>query len=86
MASLYILIPIALIFVAIAIKAFMWAVDNHQYDDLDAAARSILFDDDAEVTVAEDLKAGDSKDQEVLKAPSQEQVETSKPAGGQSDE
>lgn len=57
MASLYILIPIALIFVAIAIKAFMWAVDNHQYDDLDAAARSILFDDDAEVKVAENLQA-----------------------------
>lgn len=51
MDSLFILIPIALVFVAIAIKAFIWAVNNHQYDDLDAAGRSILFDDDVEVTV-----------------------------------
>ncbi len=46
MDSIFILIPIALIFSAIAIKAFLWAVDNNQYDDLDAAAQSILFDDD----------------------------------------
>ena len=44
--SLYILIPIALLFVAIAIKALFWAIDNNQYDDLDAAAYSILFDED----------------------------------------
>ena len=46
MDSVYILIPIALIFTAIAVKAFFWAVDNNQYDDLDAAAHSILFDED----------------------------------------
>ncbi len=46
MDSLFILIPIALIFTGIAIKAFFWAVDNKQYDDLDAAANSILFDED----------------------------------------
>ncbi len=46
MNSIYILIPIALIFTAIAIRAFFWAVDNNQYDDLDAAGQSILFDDE----------------------------------------
>lgn len=50
MDSLLILIPVALMFVAIAVKAFLWAVDNRQYDDLDAAAESILFDD-AEVSI-----------------------------------
>ena len=48
MDSLFILIPIALVFVALAIKAFIWAVDNKQYDDLDVAARSILYDDDVQ--------------------------------------
>ena len=48
MDSLYILIPIALLFVAIAIKALFWAIDNNQYDDLDAAAYSILFDEDSD--------------------------------------
>ena len=56
MDSLFILIPIALVFVAIAVKAFFWAVDNRQYDDLDAAASSILFDDEVKVTVARDLQ------------------------------
>lgn len=45
MNSLYLLAPIALVLVVIAIKAFFWAVDNEQFEDLDAAGRSILFDD-----------------------------------------
>ncbi|GMG86807.1 cbb3-type cytochrome oxidase assembly protein CcoS [Biformimicrobium ophioploci] len=46
MDSLFILIPVAIIFVAIAIKVFFWAVDNGQYDDLETEGRRILFDDD----------------------------------------
>lgn len=47
MDSIFILIPIALLFTGLAIRAFFWAVDNKQYDDLDAAGQSILFDEDA---------------------------------------
>jgi len=54
MDSIYILIPIALIFCAIAVKAFLWAVDDNQYDDLDAAAQSILFDDDVTISTVTD--------------------------------
>ena len=46
MDSLLILIPIALLFTGIAVAAFFWAVNTGQYDDLDRAARDILFDDD----------------------------------------
>ncbi len=46
MESLFILIPVALIFVALAVKAFFWAVDNKQFDDLESSAQNILFDDD----------------------------------------
>lgn len=56
MDSLFILIPIAIIFAAVAIRAFIWAVNNRQYDDLDKAANSILFDDDVEVRVADDIR------------------------------
>lgn len=52
MDSIYILIPIAVIFSALAIKAFFWAVDNKQYDDLDAAAQSILFDEDENIEMS----------------------------------
>lgn len=45
MDSLYILIPIALIFVGIAVKIFLWAVDSEQFDNLDVEAQRILFDD-----------------------------------------
>lgn len=45
MASLYLLIPIAIIFVCIAVALFMWAVKSDQFDDLDRQGHSILFDD-----------------------------------------
>ena len=65
MDSLYILIPIALCFVALAVKAFLWAVDNKQYDDLDASAYSILFDDDNDSVSAEKPKEQESKREQV---------------------
>lgn len=46
MPALYILIPVALGLVALAIWVFFWAVDSGQYDDLDGPAHSILFDDE----------------------------------------
>jgi cbb3-type cytochrome oxidase maturation protein len=45
MPALYIMIPVALLIVAVAIYIFFWAVDSGQYDDLDGPAHSILFDD-----------------------------------------
>ena len=48
MDSLYILIPIAVIFCAIAIKLLLWAIDNGQYDDLEKEAWRILMDDEAD--------------------------------------
>ncbi|GAA5526151.1 hypothetical protein Maes01_02746 [Microbulbifer aestuariivivens] len=56
MESLYFLIPIAIIFVTIAIKVFFWAVNNGQYDDLETEGRRILFDDDAPSAVAAEQK------------------------------
>jgi cbb3-type cytochrome oxidase maturation protein len=44
--SLYLLIPIALAFCALAIKLLLWAIDNGQYDDLDKEAWRILADED----------------------------------------
>jgi len=46
MAALYVMIPAAMILVALAIWMFFWAVDNDQYEDLDSPAHSILFDDE----------------------------------------
>ena len=46
MPALYVMIPAALLIVAIAVYIFFWAVDSGQYDDLDSPAHRILFDDD----------------------------------------
>jgi len=46
MASLYLLIPVSLIFCALAIAIFFWAVNSGQYDDLDGEGERLLFGDD----------------------------------------
>jgi cbb3-type cytochrome oxidase maturation protein len=46
MSIIFVLIPIAMLFVAIAVMVFFWAVKTNQYDDLDREAVNILFDED----------------------------------------
>lgn len=47
MSIIYVLIPIAMIFVLIAVAVFFWAVKSEQFDDLDRQSVSILFDEEA---------------------------------------
>jgi cbb3-type cytochrome oxidase maturation protein len=44
--SMYFLIPISFLFVALAIGFYIWAVHSGQYDDLDVEGQRILFDQD----------------------------------------
>lgn len=46
MESIYILVPVTMLFLGIAVAAYLWSVNSGQFDDLDKAGRSILFDDD----------------------------------------
>ncbi len=46
MTSLLILIPLAVLLGLLGLAAFLWALRAGQFDDLDGAARRILFDDD----------------------------------------
>ena len=46
MESLFILIPITLLLVGVAIAVFFWAMRSGQFDDLDSPAWRILGDDD----------------------------------------
>ena len=55
MSIIYVLIPIAIIIVAVAIVIFFWAVKTNQFEDLDRQGYSILFDDDLP---PEEKKAG----------------------------
>ncbi|KZY77487.1 cytochrome oxidase [Oleiphilus sp. HI0068] len=71
MEILYILIPLSIILVALAIAIFGWAVKNGQYDDLEGPAHSILYDDDKDMipgqnnkTQKKDLNTQDSQHSE----------------------
>ena len=47
MNILFILIPLGVMLLGVAVAAFIWAVGNGQYDDLDSPAWRILLDDDS---------------------------------------
>jgi len=65
MEVLFVLIPISLILITLAISVFGWVVKNGQYDDLEGPAHSILYDDDADMIPGPDDKPKTSiKDQE----------------------
>lgn len=46
MEIIFMLIPIAIIFVAIAVGIFFWAVKSDQFEDLEREGSNILFDDE----------------------------------------
>jgi cbb3-type cytochrome oxidase maturation protein len=46
MIIVYLLIPLSIVLLVLAVWAFFWAVNNGQFDDLDTPAERILFDDD----------------------------------------
>ncbi|WP_427978058.1 cbb3-type cytochrome oxidase assembly protein CcoS [Agarivorans sp.] len=45
MSIIFVLIPIALLFVAVGIGIFFWAVRSEQFEDLDRHGVNILFDE-----------------------------------------
>lgn len=46
MNILFLLIPISLLFGAVALGVFLWCLKNKQYEDLRGAAERILIDDE----------------------------------------
>jgi len=46
MNIIYLLLPVALIIVAIIVWLFMWSVKSDQFDDLEGPAYQILMDED----------------------------------------
>ena len=54
MTILFLLIPLGLLLVAIAVGAFFWATRTGQFDDLDSPAWSVVLDDDRRPARAKD--------------------------------
>ena len=49
MDIIYLLIPLALVLLVVAVFAFFWAVRNDQFNDLDREASRILFEEDTRI-------------------------------------
>ena len=64
MDSLYFLIPVSIILVAIVIALFLWAVRSGQFDDLDGPAHNILYEEEEMLN-----EVGDKDEDEANKNP-----------------
>ncbi|NWO02823.1 MAG: cbb3-type cytochrome oxidase assembly protein CcoS [Idiomarinaceae bacterium] len=54
MSVIYALIPIAIIFVIIAVAVFFWAVRSDQFEDIERQGLNILMDDEDNTNKADD--------------------------------
>lgn len=61
MNSLYLLIPIVLLGIFLAMGLLFWAIRSGQYDDLDKESQRILFDDPERNTSADNLDKNNSE-------------------------
>ncbi|AQQ68289.1 cytochrome oxidase maturation protein, cbb3-type [Microbulbifer agarilyticus] len=68
MDSIFLLVPIVIVFVACAVKFFFWAVNNGQYDDLETESRRILFEDDRKPLKQADTEQTDTEQAETVRA------------------
>ncbi|MDR5900829.1 cbb3-type cytochrome oxidase assembly protein CcoS [Halomonas icarae] len=62
MIILYLLIPLTLILLGLALWAFFWAVKNDQFEDLEGPAYRILFDEDENDRPPEERRGGGKDD------------------------
>lgn len=46
MSMLYVLIPLAVVLLTIAVFALLWAIKHGQFDDLETHGWSVVLDDD----------------------------------------
>ena len=56
MEIVYLLIPVALLIVAIIMAVFFWAIRSDQFEDMEGPAHRILMDDDDASPKASRLK------------------------------
>jgi len=64
LGSLYFLIPVSVVLVALIVVIFLWAVRSGQFDDLEGPAHSILFEEEDKAADKElEDEDNDSKNQ-----------------------
>ena len=61
---LYVLIPLAVMLLAIAVWALLWAIKSGQFDDLESHGWSVVLDDDQKPPALVEDEAPGSEEQE----------------------
>lgn len=61
MSIIYVLIPLAIIIILVAIGIFFWAVKSDQFNDLERQGYNILFDEDGKQAKPGDVKGAAQK-------------------------
>lgn len=64
MSMLYVLIPLAVVLLAGAVWALIWAIKNGQFDDLETHGWSVVLDDDQKPPPFEDEASSEEKENE----------------------
>ena len=54
MTMLYVLIPLAVLLLAVAVWAMLWAIRTGQFDDLESQGWSVVLDDDQKPPAVEE--------------------------------
>ena len=57
MSVIFVVLPLALVLVGVAVAAYVWAAKRGQFDDLDTPALRMLHDDDATTSKPKDPDA-----------------------------
>ncbi len=71
MSMLYVLIPLALMLLAVAVWALVWAIRSGQFDDLESHGWSVVLDDDQRPPPDPESSAGEDDSPERDGEPSQ---------------
>ena len=64
MSILYVLIPLAVVLLALAVWALLWAIRNGQFDDLETHGWSVVLDDDQKPPPVSDSTGNEEIDEE----------------------
>ncbi len=64
MSMLYVLIPLAVILLAVAVWALLWAIKSGQFDDLESHGWSVVLDDDQKPPPIDDDEDSDGSNTE----------------------
>lgn len=64
MSMIFVLIPLAVLLLGVAIWALLWAIKTGQFDDLESHGWSVVLDDDQKPPPLSDDEESDEKTKE----------------------